>query len=330
MITQWSEEKVVLLIKRIFKKILSKGAHDLVDDAASLPPCPKHSTRVISCDTIIENTDFIIHALSPIQSAGHRVITQNLSDLAAMGAKPVGFVWSLEIPAKWLENNAVLLRDFCKSVAKLCFKKQLFFYGGDLSLSKDKFACTVTIFGDVKGKPLSRSGAKPGDAIFLSKPLGACSVGLRELLKKKPSSLIKAHLYPNDEIELGQSLVGLASSCMDISDGLSRDLYRLCATSKVSAILENVKALVHPNIASEKNAEEIALSSGEEYALLFTVPAKKIKKVKKTKNMIEIGTIISLKNEKPQVFIKRNLQFMILEKKGYDHFSSFSFGQALL
>lgn len=328
----WNEEKVVKLIKKILAPILAKGAHNLLDDAATLPLCKTKYSRVISCDAFSEDTDFIINNLSPVKTAGHRAIIQNLSDMAAMGAKPIGFLWSLEIPGNWLINDARLLKQFINGALKVCVKNNLKFYGGDLSFSASKFACTITIFGDLKGKSLTRSGAKANDILFLSKPVGSSAAGLQDLIKQLDSKRIKAHLHPKAEINLGQNLVGIASSCMDISDGLSRDLYRLCKASKVSAIVDNVAGLIDPHIRDLSNAAQIAFSSGEEYALLFTVPPKKLKLLSKLPNynkLVPIGKIVaSAKKKQPQVYIRKNSRLVVLEQTGYDHFSSFSLGQA--
>ena len=330
--SMWNEDQVVRLIKNILAPVLAKGAKDLTDDAAILPKCSAKFTRVISCDAFSENTDFIINNISPVKTAGHRAIIQNLSDMAAMGAKPIGFLWSLEIPENWLANNAKLLKQFINGALKVCLKNNLKFYGGDLSFSATKFACTITIFGDVKGKPLTRSGAKVNDILFLSKPVGASAAGLEALINQLNSSLIKAHLRPKAENNLGKELVEIASSCMDISDGLSRDLYRLCKASKVSAIIDNVAGLIDPQIRDLSSAAKIAFSSGEEYALLFTVPPKKLKLLSKLTNykkLIPIGKIIaSAKKKQPQVYIRKNSRLVILEQTGYDHFSSFSLGHA--
>ncbi len=337
----WSEQQVISIIKSVLQPIMAKGAHDLLDDAASLPPCPKGHTRVVSCDAFQEGTDFIIHELSPLESAGQRAVIQNLSDLSAMGAKPVGFVWSLEVPEMWLTKNAELIRQFCQGVSKTCLKKKLQFYGGDLSFSQSRFSCTITIFGDVKGKPLNRRGAKPGDGIYLSRPVGASAAGLKELLvavKNPPTPFInggiKTHLYPDDEGVIGQALVGLASACMDISDGLSQDLYKLCQASGVSSVISDLNKAIDPRIKDLADAESLTLSSGEEYALLFTIPKanrKKLQEKLKLRSVIEIGEIISLRQKKsPQVFLKKNQELCLLEQSGYDHFSSFSLGQAFL
>ncbi len=301
-----SESQIIELIKAIFEPILAPGAKNLLNDGAELPPVPKGHTRVVSLDAFQEHNDFKI-GLGPLESAGHRAITQNLSDLAAMGAKPVGFLWSLELPAAWLQNSARYLRQFCEGALKVCQENGLEFYGGDLSASRDHFSCAITIFGDVAGKPLGRQGAKPGDKIYVSEALGASAAGL----KNSSGEGLEIHLYPKAELQLGQKLLGVATACMDVSDGLAKDLSRLCKASNVGARIHTVPT--HPEATREQ-----ALYGGEDYALLFTAPDSKFG--------IEIGEI----TKAPEVLIKTSKGFQILEPGGYDHFSSFSAGHTPL
>ncbi|MEI6790264.1 MAG: AIR synthase related protein [Myxococcaceae bacterium] len=281
-----NESQIIDLIKNIFRPILASGAKDLLDDGAELPPCPPGYTRVVSLDAFQEHNDFKI-GLGPLESAGHRAITQNLSDLAAMGAKPIGFLWSLELPSSWLENNALYLTQFCTGALKVCQENKLEFYGGDLSASKSHFSCAITIFGDVLGRPLGRQGARPGDKIYVS----------RELVDWA------ANPYPRAELKLGQELVGLATACMDISDGLAKDLARLCKASGVGAKIHTV-----PNHAEA--TREQALYGGEDYALLYTTQESKLG--------IEIGEI----TKAPQILIKNLEGYETLKPGGFDHFKS--------
>ncbi|MBL4818560.1 MAG: thiamine-phosphate kinase, partial [Deltaproteobacteria bacterium] len=165
--------------------------------------------------------------------------------------------------------------------------------------------CAITIFGDVAGKPLGRRGAKPGDKIYVSKALGASAAGLEWLMANRHceehSDVAIQHLYPTPELELGQKLVNHATACMDISDGLAKDLHRLCKASKVGAELHHVPCYKDVSL-------EHALYGGEDYALLFTAP--------KSRFGIEIGEI----TKGPA--LEHNGQ--PLENKGYDHFSVFS------
>ncbi len=261
--------------------MIAPGAHDFLDDGAELPACPSGFTRVVSMDAFQEDHDFKL-GLGPLDSAGYRAIVQNLSDMAAMGAEPVGFMWSLEVPNSWLDGY---LKEFCEGALKACQRYGLGFYGGDLSASFDKFRLAITIFGDVAGKPLNRRGAKPGDKIYVSRALGdAAEAGYHSI-------------YPVPELELGQKLVGHATACMDISDGLGKDLHRICKASGVGASLHTVP------IATGASLEQ-ALYGGEDYALLFTAP--------NSPWGIEIGEVVMGSGV--------TLNDHELAEKGYDHF----------
>jgi thiamine-monophosphate kinase len=287
-----------------------------------LPEKAASVTRVISCDAFQEGNDFLL-SISTADTAGHRAVVQNLSDLAAMGAAPVGFVWSLEIPQSWLKKQGRLLKDFCNGAAKACEESKLYFYGGDLSFSADRFACTITIFGDVLGTPLSRQGAKPGDLVYVSRPLGLSSFGLDTLFKTKglrtgkisggQEASVAAHLWPQAEVELGKKLVGSATACMDISDGLARDLHRLCRASRVGAELNNLEAAFHAALPPKK-ARYYAVQGGEEYALLFTAPPE----FKAPETCIRIGRI----TRNPVVLERTGNIRKPLLADGYDHFAS--------
>ena len=262
---------------------IAPGAHDFLDDGAELPECPLGYTRVVSMDAFQEDYDFKL-GVGPLDSAGYRAIVQNLSDMAAMGAKPTGFMWSLEVPNSWLDRY---LKEFCKGALKACHRYGLGFYGGDLSASPDKFRLAITIFGDVAGKPLNRRGAKPGDKIYVSRPLGdAAAAGYHSI-------------YPVPEIELGAKLVGHATACMDISDGLGKDLHRICKASGVGARLHTIP------IAEGASLEQ-ALYGGEDYALLFAAPSSEWG--------IEIGEVVEGND--------LSLNGRNLADEGYDHFGT--------
>src|SRR5690606_24876180 len=122
------------------------------------------------------------------------------------------------------------------------------------SRSRGRFSCTVTVLGDVRGRPLTRRGATPGDRVYVSRPLGAASGGLALLERgagvdgTRAKQALRAHLWPEPELARGQLLVGRASACMDLSDGLGSDARRLAQASGVALHLDEgaVRAAVHP------------------------------------------------------------------------------------
>ena len=158
--------------------------------------------------------------------------------------------------------------------------------------------------------------AKPGDKIYVSHKLGLSAFGLDLLLERKAkgsSDAVNAHLNPTAEIALGRKLIGLASSCMDISDGLLKDLTRLCKASKVGAELDALDQVIHPALPADK-ARDYALNGGEEFALLFTAPASQ----KVPKGCVRIGRIVRGQGCYEIVGSEKKL----LTAQGYDHFVS--------
>lgn len=269
-----SEESLVRALQGLF--FVAPGALSLQDDAALLPHVPGRQ-RVVTTDVVVEGVDFD-RALYPALYAGMRAMTQNLSDLGAMGAAPLGFVWSLALPASWTEDEIL---DFARGAAVPAKLLRCALYGGDLSRTAGPLVCSITAFGDVEGAPLLRSGARPGDDVWLSAPLGASAAGLRRLrqgdaprdaaafrawlqgLPELEARAVRAHLQP--ALPDGTRLVGHANACMDVSDGLSLDAHRLAVASGVRLDLDALDAGRDPAATLED-----ALAGGEDWALLFT------------------------------------------------------------
>lgn len=272
-----SEESLVEALKGLF--FVAPGALDLADDAALLPHVPGRQ-RVVTTDVVVEGVDFD-RALYPALYAGTRAMAQNLSDLGAMGATALGFVWSLAIPHGWSEDE---LLDFARGAAVSAKLARCALYGGDLSRTEGPLVCSITAFGDVEGAPLLRSGARPGDSLWLSAPLGASAAGLRRLrqgdaprdpaafrswlgsLPELEARAVRAHLQP--VLPEGARLVGHVNACMDVSDGLALDAHRLAHASRMHLELDALDAAV--DVAATRDD---ALAGGEDWALLFSARA---------------------------------------------------------
>jgi thiamine-monophosphate kinase len=221
---------------------------------------------------------------------GHKALTRSLSDCAAMGANPLFCLVSLAVPAEaelWIDA-------FYNGLTKLAKKHKVVLAGGDLS-STAKISCDVVVCGQLpRGESLLRSKARPGDRICVSGPLGKAALALDT----------RTRYLPEAKLQLGQSLRQQGVKCaMDLSDGLSIDLARLCQASNVAAELANVP------IAKGATLQH-ALHGGEDYELLFTVP-KSIPIPQKTH---QIGTIA--KGPAGQV----NYHGQPLPPHGWDHF----------
>jgi thiamine-monophosphate kinase len=212
---------------------------------------------------------------------GWKCLARATSDIAAMGGIPRTFLLSLALPAshtgKWLDEFLGGLRR-----ASGFLGCQL--AGGDTTRN-EKILINISVVGEVrKGGAILRSGARPGDILYVSGTLGQAQLGLQQLRHRPssgrlPTSALKRHLYPEPRLKLGQWLSSqdLATAMMDISDGLSSDLPRLCTASQVGASVL-ASSLPKPRNTTS-NALELALNGGDDYELLFTVARSKSKAI---------------------------------------------------
>jgi thiamine-monophosphate kinase len=274
-------------------------------------------------------TDFSLEGIHfrrdwhPAESVGHRCLTRGLSDIAAMGGEPVAAFLSLALP-RGLPQSWV--GRFASGLIGLAEKFAVTLAGGDTAESPNGILADIIVVGTVpKGKSVLRSGARPGDRIFVSGQLGgsaAAVVGMGSKPKKKlkPRDYPR-HFYPEPRIELGRLLreKDLASAMIDTSDGLSTDLAHLCEESGVGAELDI--ALI-PRARVGKPAREVefdlALHGGEDYELLFTAPpGKRIPAQIAGVALTQIGHI----TRPPKIFLRTqpNVRYE-LEPQGWQHF----------
>lgn len=230
------------------------------DDCAVLRPRPKHDL-VFTTDFALEGRHFTLDTHKPAD-IGHKALARSLSDLAAMGSKPLFCLVSLAVPRS-LGHQWV--KDFYSGLLGLASAHHIALAGGDLA-SFEKVIADVQCCGEIPaGRSMLRSSARPGDIIYVTGELGASAAGLRT----KRGANFRRHLRPEPRITEGRELRRLGvRCCMDLSDGLLLDLHRLCQESNVSADLDGLLPI------SKGATEEEALSGGEDYELLFTAPPK--------------------------------------------------------
>lgn len=276
MMPETNERALVAQIERRFSSVRSKALRlSLGDDAALWFPRSGHET-ILTCDWFSEGTHFL-RGRHPADAVGWKCLARAVSDIAAMGGKPRCFLLSLALPksltGKWF---ATFLRGLRRASRQLgCVLA-----GGDIT-RQEKAGISITVVGELlRGRAVLRSGARPGDLLFVSGTLGEAELGLRQLLRmrglaKPCTAALAKHLYPHPRLALGQWLVEkrLATAMMDLSDGLSTDLPRLCAASQVGAKIE-ADALPVTALAKGGHAQALALHGGDDYELLFTVRKK--------------------------------------------------------
>ncbi|SFN37576.1 thiamine-monophosphate kinase [Izhakiella capsodis] len=246
-----------------------------IGDDCALLHVPEKQTLAISTDTLVEG----IHFLPDIHPAdlGYKALAANLSDLAAMGADPAWLTLALTLP----KVDELWLQSFSDSLFELMDYYGVQLIGGDTT--RGPLSLTLGIHGLIPtGKALKRSGARPGDWIFVTGTLGDSAAGLALLQHQhccnesvSRDALIKRHLRPIPRILQGQALRGLASAAIDVSDGLLADLDHILKASDCGASLNldalPLSAAMQAHFSREQQISW-ALNGGEDYELCFTVP----------------------------------------------------------
>ncbi len=287
------------------------------DDCAILAPPPSHEL-LVTTDFSLESRHFRRDWHTP-QSVGHRTLARGLSDLAAMGAKPLAAFLSLALPKgfdpKWLDG-------FLAGLLTLARAHAVPLAGGDTAQAPGPhiLADIVCLGSAPAGRALRRSTARPGDRIFVSGTLGGSAAHLELLSKPKPkrASTHTPHTHPDPRLTLGQALLrrNLATACIDLSDGLSTDLTHLCESSHVRATLDSAAIPLHPLATGRL---PLALHGGEDYELLFTAsPATHIPRTLAGVPLTQIGTITRRSPRHPTL----RLDGAPLTPAGWQHFVS--------
>lgn len=271
------------LIARFFGPIATDpGALGLSDDAAFIKP-PPGTEIVLKTDAIVGGIHFF--AEDPAGAVAQKALRVNLSDLAAKGAKPLGFLVSLALPKDigddWLSAFASGLREDAAT-----YKCPLF--GGDTVRSPGPIMVSVATFGSVpEGRMVKRAGAGAGDHVFVTGTIGDAALGLRlrqgatwPLNDDQREHLTSRYMLPRPRSALAQAVLDYASASMDVSDGLAGDLAKLCRVSKVAADIDSARVplsdAAQAAIAHDASLIEPALTGGDDYEILCTVPPANI------------------------------------------------------
>jgi thiamine-monophosphate kinase len=300
------------------------------DDCALLQPTPGMQLA-ISSDMLVEGRHFFAD-VDPYK-LGHKALAVNLSDLAACGAKPLAFTLALALP----KADAAWLEPFSRGLLALAAEHNCHLVGGDTT--QGPLNICITVFGEVpKHAALMRSGAKAGDDIYVSGTLGDARLALEVLrgnLNLPPDVLLQARTRletPTPRVVLGLALRGIASSAVDVSDGLLGDLGHILQQSAVGAVVDtsitiNLIANKSTNTSASdkftlKKQLECVLSGGDDYELLFTAPAAQREAVQaaskaSTTKVTRIGRIEA---EVGLRLVDTNGQSVMNEFEAWDHF----------
>jgi len=313
------------LIERYFRGCGARRADVRVgvgDDAAILE-CPAGAELVAAVDSLVAGVHFP-HGSSPA-SIGHRALAVNLSDLAAMGARPAWALLALTLP----QADESWLSEFAAGMAALARAHEVALVGGDTT--SGPLCVTVTVLGHVqRSSALLRSGGRPGDAVFVSGTPGDAAAGLAVEQSKLAAVgdvavyLRERFLYPAPRLALGERLRGYVSACIDVSDGLLGDAGKLARASGCGVEISHADVPVSEALmraVGEERARELALTGGDDYELCFSVRPAQVARLlaelpPERWGYTRIGTL----RETPGAEVLRDGIVMNLSHSGYDHF----------
>jgi thiamine-monophosphate kinase len=335
-----SEENVLERIRRAFagsglrieraglrieagSRFLSLG---IGDDAALVSGTPGYE-MVLTCDWFLEGTHFLRNK-HPADAIGWKCLVRAVSDIAAMGAVPRSFLLSLALPrglaGSWLD-------DFLGGLSRAARRFGCSLAGGDTT-ERREVLINVTVVGEVRrGREVRRSGARPGDIIYVSGRLGEAELGLRLLRERKRGSgaqdaRLRKHLYPDPRVELGRWLSEkrVPNAMMDLSDGLSSDLRRLCEASRVGAVIRSDRLPTVRVTKLERNRGVdpllLALHGGDDYELLFTVPKSKAERLPRSMGGVALTRIGEVTRTREVMVTDGDGRPRVLEPRGWDPF----------
>jgi thiamine-monophosphate kinase len=282
----------------------------------------KKLDTLVTTDFSLEGIHFRRDWYSP-ESVGHRCLARGLSDIAAMGGDPVAAFLSLAVPR---DVPQFWIRRFMHGLLTSANEYGVVLSGGDTAESPQGILADIVVVGSVpRGKALLRSGARPGDRIYVSGELGGSAAAVKEMMKNPKRKLnprnYSRHFFPEPRIELGRVLreKGLASAMIDTSDGLSTDLIHICEESGVGA---EVQAEAIPPAKAGKPPREVdlelALHGGEDYELLFTAPRSK--RIPSRIVGVRITQIGHITRSRKIVLTNRLGQGVELKPQGWEHF----------
>jgi thiamine-monophosphate kinase len=318
------------LIRELFAPLAAgyPGALDLKDDAALVTPRVGHQV-VVTCDALVAGVHFLKD--DPPELIARKAVRVNLSDLAAMGASPIGLVLALALPK---DADEAFVRRFAAGLAQDVALFNVPLIGGDTVATPGPFTLAITALGEVPaGAALRRSTARPGDLVFVSGTIGDGALGLAaaqgkltHLAPSEQAFLADRYRLPQPRTILGPSLVGLAHAAMDVSDGLVQDLGHIASASGIAieVRVEDIplSSAVRFAITAEPAWLASVLTGGDDYELIFTAAEKEAAAIEVAAGRagIQVTRIGQVAHGKG-VIVLRDGHPMDLRLSGYRHFS---------
>lgn len=328
------------IIAYLQKNILSHEQRGLVrgigDDCAVIEK-DDSTSWLVTMDTLIEGIHFNLK-WHPAEKLGRKSVSVNVSDIAAMGGKPVFVFLSLGMPKGF---DPDWFKGFSRGITEACEEYQCFLAGGDTVRSREGVVITITAIGEIsKEQVVYRKDALADDTIWVSGTLGMAAAGLAlcksgiENISPSLESLVEAHVNPQARVKLGSLLAKhrIAHAMIDLSDGIATDLSHLCNESRTGAVFYAEKLPIDPALFEAANLLKVdpldlAIRGGEDYELLFTAaPGSTAEIISLGEmagiNISPVGTIMAEPGVKLVKPSKSNGQMEIdVSFEGFDHFS---------
>ncbi len=309
-------------------RLRSTHSLDRIGDDCAVLPFGEDNDLLLTADMLVENIDFRMEWTTP-EFLGHKALAVSLSDIAAMGGTAIWSMLSIGVPEElW---NSDFLERFYDGWFGLASKFGVELVGGDISRVPQHLVVDSVVGGEVpKGKAIMRSAARQGDAIFVSGSLGGAAGALKLLkegirygtdLPEDMAGLLLKQLQPQPDLSIANTLqqLQIATSAIDLSDGLSSDLGHICSESKVGAEIYVAKLPIDPALSHHFPDDEclrLALHGGEDFRLLFTVDQKDIYKLENI-DAFHIGTVTA---NADKVELNDGEKTTSLAPGGYRHF----------
>lgn len=283
------EESLIEHLARKFNVPHRRIIRAIGDDAAVTVE-RENTCLLTTTDILIEGIHFSLEYSQPYQ-LGRKLLSISLSDIAAMGGEPLFFLVSIALPR---ECSVEFLEELYEGIGDCASEFGVYLIGGNTSASDGKVILGSTLLGEAgKDEVITRGGAHPGDIVYVTGTLGDAALGLkvlkgskgsaagRDILKGPCREAVKRHLDPMPRVKAGRALAEkrLATSMIDISDGLVREIKRLASASGVDAVIESHKLplseTLKERVSKDPGEMNLALAGGEDYELLFTSPPEK-------------------------------------------------------
>ncbi len=299
------------LIRRFFSRDAKATDVGVGDDGAVMTPTPG-TQQVQVIDTLVEGVHF--PATITAADVGYRAVEVNLSDIAAMGARPRWMTLALTL---W-DKDELWVEDFAAGMFAAADEHDVVLVGGDTTQG-DSVVVSINMTGEVeKDAALLRSGAKVGDTVFVTGTVGDAAAGL-ELLQQGEHDefLVGRFLRPTARLTLGRMLVGRAHAAIDVSDGLVADLSKLLAASALGAQINVDDVPMSPALMArfdDDTAQQFALSGGDDYELCFTASADAVAELD---GVTAIGTVTAAEG----LVCRRGGEIVDVDVSGYRHFT---------